>query len=891
MSSQNDIVCKSCGKIYVNIFYKWCRQCEINNLKENFTNWTSGNEKIDHFIQKMQLKIECYDDIIVEWIPYNQFNNVKKTNKDGFATAIWKNGLLEYNEKEREHKRISNTEVFLKCLNNSQNVINEFLNEAKAYFFKGNPYGISQNPDTKDYIIVLNNSYCIECSEIYTSIYNKWCRPCQINNLKQNFTNWTSGNETIDDFIQKMQLKIEKDYDIIVKWIPYNQFNDVKKIGKDGIATAIWKNDPLEYNYEEIKYDRNPNEEVTLKCLNNSKNVISYLLNEANKAYSIKVNEHNIPKIYGISQNPDTKDYIMVLNNSYCKECGEIYTEVWRKWCKLCQINNLKQNFTNWTSGNEKIDDFIQEMQLKIEKYDDINVEWIPYNQFNIIKEINFSKAYLAIWKNGSLKYNYEEIKYEREPNKEVTLKCLNDFQNVISDLLNEANKAYSIKVNEHNITKIYGISQNPDTKDYIIVLSNSYCKECGEIYTDIKAKWCKSCQINGLKQNFVNWTSKNERIDNFIQKMQLKISNYDDIIVEWIPYNQLNSIKEIGKGGFATVYFAIWKDGPLKYEMELKRTTPNKEVALKCLHNSQNITNEFLNEVNAYSINDSTFFGNYRKREYGILKIYGISQNPDTNNYIIVLEYANGGNLNNYNNIIRNYNWFEKLEVLSKIAKGLKKIHENKAVHRDFHTGNILVSISNGYDGISGNSLSDIYISDMGLCGKVSNIDKTKIYGVMPFVAPEVLRGKPYNQAADVYSFGMVMYYIATGRQPFANCAHDSILALNICNGIRPEINEQEAPRCYIDLMKNCWDPDPEKRPSAIEIEKLFNDFLYSDNDNEIRKQIKNAEEYRRTNFLSTGNSQSIHPQACYTSRLLNPFTKDLSKDDTDWLDCVIND
>ncbi|CAG8699271.1 1217_t:CDS:2, partial [Rhizophagus irregularis] len=36
----------------------------------------------------------------------------------------------------------------------------------------------------------------------------------------------------------------------------------------------------------------------------------------------------------------------------------------------------------------------------------------------------------------------------------------------------------------------------------------------------------------------------------------------------------------------------------------------------------------------------------------------------------------------------------------------------------------------------------------------------------------------------------------IATTKQPFANCAHDNILALNICNGIRPEINEKEAPK-----------------------------------------------------------------------------------------------
>ncbi|GBC39061.1 kinase-like domain-containing protein [Rhizophagus irregularis DAOM 181602=DAOM 197198] len=95
-------------------------------------------------------------------------------------------------------------------------------------------------------------------------------------------------------------------------------------------------------------------------------------------------------------------------------------------------------------------------------------------------------------------------------------------------------------------------------------------------------------------------------------------------------------------------------------------------------------------------------------------------------------------------------------------------------------------------------------------------------------------------------------------------NNKYDSVLALNICNGIRPEINEQEAPKFYINLMTNCWDSDPDKRPNE-----------------EIKKQIKKAEEYRRTNFLFAGNSQSIHPQACYTSRLLNQFIKELPKHD----------
>ena len=64
---------------------------------------------------------------------------------------------------------------------------------------------------------------------------------------------------------------------------------------------------------------------------------------------------------------------------------------------------------------------------------------------------------------------------------------------------------------------------------------------------------------------------------------MQLKINSKKDIIFEWIPYNQFDNIEEINKGDFATVYSAIWND---------------KTVALKQLHDSQNVSKEFLNEV-----------------------------------------------------------------------------------------------------------------------------------------------------------------------------------------------------------------------------------------------------------------------------------------------------
>src|SRR5687767_5666632 len=87
-------------------------------------------------------------------------------------------------------------------------------------------------------------------------------------------------------------------------------------------------------------------------------------------------------------------------------------------------------------------------------------------------------------------------------------------------------------------ILKIYGITQNPNTKDYIIVLQNLYCKICN--------------------------MSGNRKIDNLIQEMQLKITDRNDILFEWVPYNQFDDIKEISKGNIATIYSAIWKDGPL---------------------------------------------------------------------------------------------------------------------------------------------------------------------------------------------------------------------------------------------------------------------------------------------------------------------------------------
>jgi hypothetical protein len=110
-------------------------------------------------------------------------------------------------------------------------------------------------------------------------------------------------------------------------------------------------------------------------------------------------------------------------------------------------------------------------------------------------------------------------------------------------------------------------------------------CEKCDEKYTSkyhSKYKWCKPCQMNNLKIILNNWTSENEKIDNIIQSLQLNINEPNDKVFEWISYDNLNDIKEIGEGYFVK-YLAIWKDGPLYYDhnkYEYVRLQ-NKEVAL----------------------------------------------------------------------------------------------------------------------------------------------------------------------------------------------------------------------------------------------------------------------------------------------------------------------
>src|SRR6266511_5568060 len=124
-------------------------------------------------------------------------------------------------------------------------------------------------------------------------------------------------------------------------------------------------------------------------------------------------------------------------------------------------------------------------------------------------------------------------------------------------------------------------------------------CQTCNRCNTDYS--WCQSCEPKLLTQG---WTSSNDTLDEIIKSTQLKATGYDNMYyLQWITYEDLKDVEKIGEGGFATIYKATWINGE-KYtncKNNYERSTKDKIVALKKLHGSQNISEEFLNEVNGF--------------------------------------------------------------------------------------------------------------------------------------------------------------------------------------------------------------------------------------------------------------------------------------------------
>ena len=177
----------------------------------------------------------------------------------------------------------------------------------------------------------------------------------------------------------------------------------------------------------------------------------------------------------------------------------------------------------------------------------------------------------------------------------------------------------------------------------------------------------------------------------------------------------------------------------------------------------------------------------------------------------------------------------------MGQILKGLKSVHDKGLIHKDFHPGNIL----NNNSGIG-----VCYITDLGLCRPVNETNSEKIYGVLSYVAPEVLLRKPYTQASDIYSFGMVAYELFSEKPIYQEYIHDELLAIRICQGLRPNVDELKIPQLLKDLIKKCWNANPLERPTANKLARILNDLWneMSCNNTKFYYQCQESKEFNKS-------------------------------------------
>jgi len=122
-----------------------------------------------------------------------------------------------------------------------------------------------------------------------------------------------------------------------------------------------------------------------------------------------------------------------------CKECNQEY---YGYWCTPCNSKHFQNDFSKWTSGNDKIDKFIQDAQLNANKKGQV-IEWIPYDRFKDVKQIGkggFGTIHYARWIDGYIRdWIIENQQWKRNGEREVALKKFDNFVN-FNDVLNEVN-------------------------------------------------------------------------------------------------------------------------------------------------------------------------------------------------------------------------------------------------------------------------------------------------------------------------------------------------------------------------------------------------------------------------------------------------------------------
>ena len=306
-----------------------------------------------------------------------------------------------------------------------------------------------------------------------------------------------------------------------------------------------------------------------------------------------------------------------------------------------------------------------------------------------------------------------------------------------------------------------------------------------------------------------------------------------DPIIVPFttIPWSKLQLGNLLGSGSYGDVYQATWQ---------------GIEVAVKQLHLktlSGDAAKDFQHEA--------TMMGQCQFPH--IVRLYGICQEP--NHVAMVMEYLPKGSLyhvlHDANEVLP---WNPiRWDIALDIGKGLSYLHDQKIIHRDLKSLNVL--LDHQYHA---------KISDFGFAKVKSESQGTKTkleIGTLRWMAPELLKRETddHNVATDIYSYGMVLWEIASRQLPFRSGLDNTVVMNWIKDGEQENV-PVDCPEAYGELIKACWQKEAKERPSA---EKLV-------------AELKRAKPQEATQSMLPKRAKKFWHADPATPGMRNPINKD---------------
>ncbi|RUS13256.1 kinase-like domain-containing protein, partial [Endogone sp. FLAS-F59071] len=278
-----------------------------------------------------------------------------------------------------------------------------------------------------------------------------------------------------------------------------------------------------------------------------------------------------------------------------------------------------------------------------------------------------------------------------------------------------------------------------------------------------------------------------------------------------WIPYSRFADFAVLGHGAFAaTVYRATV--GAQDQRMFL-RIDANEGVDMRSeLYFALKELDERLLQEVILNAHLSFHRIHSSQMERVTKELVGLTRNEMTGRYMMILEYASAGNLETLLHDTPPRDWATITRHALNIARALTIIHELDLVHNDLHPGNVV------YDRGSDTP----FIIDIGLGAALGRSqDEMGFYGRLEYLPPEVFRGESCTQKSDVYCFGTLMWTLVTGVTPRMYHARPQF-----ADGMREE-PVPGMPKSYEDIYVDCWNPDPEVRPTMVEVEQWLEEIL----------------------------------------------------------------